>query len=580
MINKLCQRVIVLLLTNLLCFGNVFAQVEEKTFPRLCIEQLQTMTKEYQQLFKTQHNWSQPSYDQSQWPFVALDYLEKTGTVCWTRTHVNISEDPTLRPHQGLEVAQIGAYEVYWDGILIGGSGKVGYSKNQEQAGSLRTYITIPKKLFTPGHHVIGIKNSNFHRLPWLTDYNYKLEFVPPPSINLSLSAPYLWSLISLGCCFLIACYYLSHYFLVEQELAYLLFSLLSFLVAAFAAVSITYYIDMPYYLFKIATTSAVSLAALSCWLLPVFMAVLYQNNYRWRFGLLAAVIVCVGLLLPISWTLKTVFGFGGCLLLSLYLVIVAIKQQKSGAIAVFVGISTLFFALLYQPENFITQRFSLLFCLLIACLLMSLSLQIKQMKSSFEQAKLTAAKLEIALLKKNIQPHFLMNTLTSIIECLEFDKQKGIEFINALAQEFNLICQVSDKQQILLADELKLCQYHLQIMSFQQQIDYQLQLHNIDSQQMIPPGVFHTLVENGISHNIYRREKVIFSLTSTPLDKGIRYTFITPTADQQQKNKLGSGMGSKYIKMSLQESYGANWTLSQQATEHGWRTIIDIHKN
>ena len=77
MINKLCQRVIVLLLTNLLCFGHVFAQVEEKTFPRLCIEQLQTMTKEYQQLFKTQHNWSQPSYDQSQWPFVALDYLEK-----------------------------------------------------------------------------------------------------------------------------------------------------------------------------------------------------------------------------------------------------------------------------------------------------------------------------------------------------------------------------------------------------------------------------------------------------------------------------------------------------------------------
>ena len=78
MINKLLPRVIVLLVTSLLFFGSVLAQAEEKTFPRLCLEQLHLMTNEYQQVFADQHNWSRPSFDQSQWPLVTLDYLKKT----------------------------------------------------------------------------------------------------------------------------------------------------------------------------------------------------------------------------------------------------------------------------------------------------------------------------------------------------------------------------------------------------------------------------------------------------------------------------------------------------------------------
>jgi LytS/YehU family sensor histidine kinase len=214
---------------------------------------------------------------------------------------------------------------------------------------------------------------------------------------------------------------------------------------------------------------------------------------------------------------------------------------------------------------------------LLIACLLTSLSLQIRAMKTVYEQATLNASKLEIALLKKNIQPHFLMNTLTSVIECLEFAPDQAIKFIMALAEEFELICQVSDKQLIAITDEIRLCQYHLDIMGLQKQISYSLELVNIDHTEQVPPGLFHTLVENGITHNVYRRPHVSFRLAMESTETGRRYTLLTPKADRVSNKKPGTGLGNKYIQMRLDESYPGCWRLEQTDSPHGWLTTIDI---
>ena len=63
------------------------------------------------------------------------------------------------------------------------------------------------------------------------------------------------------------------------------------------------------------------------------------------------------------------------------------------------------------------------------------------------EEKKLESARLEIQLLKKNIQPHYLMNSLESIIGWLEENPENSIEIIELLAKEFRLILDISDKK-------------------------------------------------------------------------------------------------------------------------------------
>ena len=98
-----------------------------------------------------------------------------------------------------------------------------------------------------------------------------------------------------------------------------------------------------------------------------------------------------------------------------------------------------------------------LLLIVLIICLLISLNLETRFTKTSLDKAKLATARLQLDLIKRNINPHFMMNTLTSIMEVLEQDKDQGIAFIHSLANEFSLINRVSDKQLIPINEEIEL---------------------------------------------------------------------------------------------------------------------------
>jgi LytS/YehU family sensor histidine kinase len=116
-------------------------------------------------------------------------------------------------------------------------------------------------------------------------------------------------------------------------------------------------------------------------------------------------------------------------------------------------------------------------------------------------EAQLKAARLENELLRKNINPHFLLNTLTSIIVWLRKDSKSAIKLIEALAEEFRTILQVSALRRIPMKQEIDLCKAHLRIMSYRRGADYRLETSGLVEEEEIPPMIFHTLIENGLSH-------------------------------------------------------------------------------
>ena len=120
--------------------------------------------------------------------------------------------------------------------------------------------------------------------------------------------------------------------------------------------------------------------------------------------------------------------------------------------------------ALLY---NFMEYDISLIlsFTLLLLSMLYLLALQIREQRKIYEHSLVQTSRLKNELLKKKIQPHFLMNTLTSLIDWVEESPEKGVYFIEALAEEFNLLNQIEDKKLIPITQEIQLCKSFLNIM-------------------------------------------------------------------------------------------------------------------
>ena len=64
-------------------------------------------------------------------------------------------------------------------------------------------------------------------------------------------------------------------------------------------------------------------------------------------------------------------------------------------------------------------------FSLVLLGMFYLLSLRIKEQRLAYENTLVQSTRLRLELLKKNIQPHFIMNTLTSIMEWVETSPKK-----------------------------------------------------------------------------------------------------------------------------------------------------------
>ena len=87
----------------------------------------------------------------------------------------------------------------------------------------------------------------------------------------------------------------------------------------------------------------------------------------------------------------------------------------------------------LLMPLSFADQYFFPSFAVFILIELSALTRKMKATQMQRNQAQMNAAQLEISLLRKNIQPHFILNTLTSIEQWIEESPQTAVAFIDSL---------------------------------------------------------------------------------------------------------------------------------------------------
>ncbi|MFP4004758.1 MAG: sensor histidine kinase, partial [Alphaproteobacteria bacterium] len=198
-------------------------------------------------------------------------------------------------------------------------------------------------------------------------------------------------------------------------------------------------------------------------------------------------------------------------------------------------------------------------------------------------EAELAAARLEGELTKRQLQPHFLMNTLTSLMEWVEQKPEAASRMIEALSGEYRLLRKMQPRTLVPVAEELELCRAHLDVMRYRTDRTFRLETAGVDLSAAIPPGLFHTLIENAFSHGGWRNGK-LFTLEERKLEGGgrlYRFTAPGPPAEPNPSASNGrEGIGLSYIRARLGESFGGAWRLTSRPCAAGWETLIEVPEN
>ena len=167
------------------------------------------------------------------------------------------------------------------------------------------------------------------------------------------------------------------------------------------------------------------------------------------------------------------------------------------------------------------------------------------------------------------------MNTLTAVMEWIEENPKEGVRFLESLADELRILLDVASRPLIPLQTELDLCRAHLRVMSCRKAAQFDLQTDGTLVHGQIPPAIFHTLLENAISHNSYDDERVAFRLKEERAAGRRRYTFSAPLRQRERSGRNGVGM--RYVTTRLEESYPGRWTLDTFADADAWHTAIEV---
>jgi hypothetical protein len=245
---------------------------------------------------------------------------------------------------------------------------------------------------------------------------------------------------------------------------------------------------------------------------------------------------------------------------------------RRPGAWPVLVGLALTAFLMTGIGEDFRTSFFPTFLPALLG-VICSLAVRLRAERRQAREAQLTAARLEIELLKKNLQPHFLLNTLTAVSEVIEQDPKGAVDFIDDLAAEFRSLASMSGEKLVPLHRELELCRTHLKVVGRRTGCALDLQAEAVDG-TLVPPALFLTLVENGL---IYQRAKPgeSFRLAQSGDRSQVRFVLVSPGRPTESAGRLPGGTGLRYVKARLEENFPGHWTFAHGAVPAGWETTI-----
>lgn len=160
--------------------------------------------------------------------------------------------------------------------------------------------------------------------------------------------------------------------------------------------------------------------------------------------------------------------------------------------------------------------------------------------------------------LKEQVKPHFLFNSLSTLIGLIDEDKTRAKKFVEELAYVYRYLLQSSDKILIPLADELTFIKayYYLLKTRFDDRLLLDIYVGKEKEQWLIPPLTLQMLLENAVKHNTISPEKPLHVVIT---EEGSHCIAISNTLQRRTQSVISTQTGLANL--------AAKYQLMQQPT-------------
>ncbi|MHA7944006.1 sensor histidine kinase [Formosa sp. 3Alg 14/1] len=198
-----------------------------------------------------------------------------------------------------------------------------------------------------------------------------------------------------------------------------------------------------------------------------------------------------------------------------------------------------------------------------------------QQQKAEVEKENI---KNELAFLRNQVSPHFLMNTLNNIHALVDFDTKEAKSSIAKLSVLMRHLLYESNDKPIALSKEIKFIESYAELMKlrFHEDVKIELNLPENPPNISIPTLLFTNILENAFKYGISYEQKSFVHIALSIHDSILEFT-IRNSVHDKFKTSESSGIGIQNTEKRLKLLYNNNYTFTYSEIENVYNSTIKI---
>ncbi|MCH7396265.1 histidine kinase [Acinetobacter dispersus] len=187
-----------------------------------------------------------------------------------------------------------------------------------------------------------------------------------------------------------------------------------------------------------------------------------------------------------------------------------------------------------------------------------------------------------IQAMQARIHPHFLFNSMNSVVSLIAIDSEKAENMLINLSRLFRASFQ--ELKLVSLAEEIDLCQQYLSIekmrLGERLNVEWNIQATPIELKRVtIPLLTLQPLLENSIFHGV---EKILqpstISVLVEILQNQVSIVITNPYSHDTIKSRQGNGIAIDNVKQRLKAYYGPTVKFQIYGGASLYTTVVSYH--
>ncbi len=273
------------------------------------------------------------------------------------------------------------------------------------------------------------------------------------------------------------------------------------------------------------------------------------------------------------AWGMLTLGAGGGA---------VVAGMLGAAAVSVVFGPGYMFYAGWHSATT------ELLFMAALAFVQMAIGLVLRGFVDGFAQAGLKDAllaqnaQMELALLRAQINPHFLFNTINNIDVLIDKDPHRASGYLNQLSDILRFMLFETKAPHIPLSQEITYIEKYLELQKirFSNPDFVQLRCEGDLTSVAVPPMLFMPFIENAFKHSENKNAAQGIRLSFAAVGGEVRFECINFYEARPAKLPEAGGLGQSLIRRRLELLYPGKHTLHISDEAYCYRVDLTLPAN